>query len=99
VQDESARWIALWEDYNDPADASLGTGIILDPTARFAGFAETPNDRLLLVKVKPGETVRYYVGGGWSRTGDFSSADDWKKYLGDFAVRLKSPLKITYSAP
>jgi len=86
--------MALWADYADPADGSLGSGVILDPSAHFAGFAETPTDRLLLVKVKPGETVRYYAGGGWNKSGDFPDAASWQAYLTAWASRAGSPLKI-----
>jgi hypothetical protein len=98
AQDETAGWISLWEEYKDPVDGSLGTGIVLDPSARFAGLAETANDRLILVKVKPGETVRYYAGGGWDKSGDFASEADWNNYLAAFSARLHSPLKITVEA-
>jgi hypothetical protein len=98
-QDESAHWTALWEDFSDPVDGSLGTGIVLDPSAHFAGFAETPTDRLILVKVKSGEPVRYYVGGGWSKSGDFTDAASWRAYLTAAAARLASPVKITVTAP
>ena len=95
AQDEKAGWIGLWEEYRNPADGNLGTGIILAPEARFAGVVETPAERLLLVKVKPGETVRYYAGGGWDKSGDFADAAAWNAYLTAFAARLRSPVKVT----
>ncbi|HWA85020.1 MAG TPA: DUF4861 family protein, partial [Opitutus sp.] len=98
-QDESAHWMALWEDYQDPADGSLGSAIILDPSAHFAGFAETPTDRLILVKVKSGQPVRYYAGGGWSKSGDFPNAAAWHAYLTSSAARLASPVKVAITAP
>lgn len=99
LQSEAGHWMGLWEDFSDPADGSLGTGIVLDPSARFAGFAETPTDRLLLVKVIPGETVRFYAGGGWSKSGDFPDMASWQAYLAASAARLASPLHIAVTAP
>jgi hypothetical protein len=96
-RDEKTGWLGLWEEFRDPVDGNLGTGIVLDPSAKFAGFAETPNDLLILVKVKPGETVRYYAGGGWDKSGDFATSADWNKYLDDFAARLRSPLHLAYA--
>ena len=94
MQDEAAGWIGLWERYRDPADGNLGTGIVLSPEAKFAGVVETPSQRLLLVKVKAGEPVRYYAGGGWDKSGDFADAAAWRAYLADFAARLRAPLTI-----
>jgi len=98
AQDDKAGWMSLWEEYRDPADGSLGTGIVLDPAARLAGFAETSTDRLVLVTVKPGETVRYFAGAGWDKSGDFATQADWNGYLAAFAARLRSPLKIAVNA-
>ena len=99
AQDEKAGWISLWEKYKNPEDGQLGTGIVLAPGTRFVGIAETPTDRLLLVKVKPGETVRYYAGGGWDLSGDFASAEEWNAYLAAFAARLHAPLSLAYATP
>lgn len=94
AQDEKAAWISLWEDFQNPMSGNLGTGIIVDPAARLAGLAETPNDWLILAKVKAGETLRYYAGAGWKQSGDFASKDDWNAYLAAWAKRLRSPIKI-----
>ena len=98
AQDEKAGWISLWEEYRNPVDGNLGTGIVLAPETKFAGIVETPTERLLLVKVKPGGTVRYYAGGGWDKSGDFADAAAWNAYLAAFAGRLRSPVKITLVA-
>jgi hypothetical protein len=98
AQDERAGWISLWEEYQNPADGNLGTGIVLAPEARFAGIVETPAERLMLVKVKPGEAVRYFAGGGWDKSGDFADAAAWNGYLAAFAARLRSPVKIAIAA-
>lgn len=94
AQDEKSAWISLWEDFQNPMSGHLGTGVILAPAARFAGLAETPPDRLILAKVKPGETLRYLTGAGWAQSGDFSSKDDWNAYLASWAKRLQSPIRI-----
>jgi hypothetical protein len=98
AQDEKAGWISLWEEYRNPVDGNLGTGVILAPEAKYAGVVETPTERLILVKVKPGETVRYYAGGGWDKSGDFADAAAWNAYLAVFAARLRSPVKVTIAA-
>jgi len=97
IQDENAHWLGVWEVYKNPVDGNLGTAIVLDPAAHYAGIAETPHDRLLLVKVHPGETVRYYVGGGWDKSGDFADQAAWLAYVKNFVQEVNQPLKITVS--
>jgi Domain of unknown function (DUF4861) len=97
MQDENAHWLGVWEEYKNPVDGNLGTAVALDPSAHYAGIAETPHDRLLLVKVRPGETVRYYVGGGWDKSGDFADQAAWLAYVKNFVSEVNQPLKIVVS--
>ncbi|HVU17368.1 MAG TPA: DUF4861 family protein [Candidatus Didemnitutus sp.] len=94
-RDETTHRISLWEEFKDPVDGSLGTAVLLDPSAKFTGFAETPNDVLILVKVSAGEPVRYLAGGGWDKAGEFKTAADWESYLNAFAARLRAPVHVT----
>lgn len=98
--DARSKLIALWEKYQDhPSHDELGTGVVLAPEAEFAGFARTTPaakgrpDSLLLVKVKPGETIRYFVGGAWRPAGKFKSAADWNAYLTSKAARIAAPIR------
>jgi len=113
ARNEKAASISLWEEYKSPVDGKLGTGVILAPGTALAGFAETYTygkpppgtprgarpDLLILTKVKPGETISYYAGGGWDKSGDFPDKATWDAYLADWSARLASPLKVTLSAP
>lgn len=94
AQDDKGAWIGLWENYENPMSGNLGTGVILASAAKFAGFAGTSGERLILAKVKPGETLRYSAGAGWKQSGDFASKDDWNAYLAAWAKRLASPIRI-----
>ncbi len=96
-------WESLWEVY--PKAGQLGTGIVLAPDAKFAGFARSqknvPNssplrpDVLMLVKVRPGETLHFYVGAGWDQSGQFAGSADWTDYIASWAKRLRAPVKVT----
>jgi Domain of unknown function (DUF4861) len=98
AQDERGRWISLWEKYQAPEDGELGTGIIVAPEANFAGFARTQRpESLVLLKVKPGETVRYFAGGGWNKARDFTTAQQWNAYLSAWAARLAKPVRVELS--
>lgn len=106
TRNETQRMLGVWEDYKEEVDGQLGVGIVLDPRADFAGFAELPAtpgvprlvrpEALLLAKVKSGEQLRYYVGGAWDQAGDIKSGEAWDAYLVDRANRLRSPLRIVY---
>lgn len=104
-QEERAKFLALWETYKDhPSHAELGTAVLLAPEAKFAGFARTPPpakgrpDSLLLVKVKPGETIRYFAGGAWKPAGKITSATGWNTYLTAKAARLAAPVRVEINA-
>jgi pectinesterase len=74
-------------------NGSLGTAIIA-PDA-FIGFAEDDRNQLVLAKAKNGEALRYYVGAGWSRAGEFTTQQAWNDYIAAFARRVNSPVKVT----
>jgi hypothetical protein len=94
TQNEKGGWFSFWEEFTK--DGQLGTGVVL-PADTLTGFAEDELNHLVLTKAKSGEPLRYYVGAGWDRSGDFPDKASWEKYLSDFAARLKSPLKISVS--
>ena len=75
-------------------NGSLGTAIIVPPPA-FLDFTHDDRNELALARVKPGEPLRYAVGAGWSKAGEFTTQQAWNDYVAAFARRLASPLKIT----
>ncbi|MEA3189164.1 MAG: hypothetical protein QOD99_2994 [Chthoniobacter sp.] len=94
TQNEKGGWFSFWEKFQK--DGQLGTGVVL-PAGTLSGFAEDDSNHLVLTKAKSGESVRYYLGGGWDGSGDFLDKASWEKYLEDFAARLKSPVKVSFS--
>ena len=97
-------WEGIWETY--PVNGQLGTGAVLAPDMHFAGFAQSAKnspdatskplrpDDLILVKVKNGETLRYYAGAAWEYLGNVKTAAQWNAYLAAWAARLRSPVKV-----
>jgi hypothetical protein len=105
TQNAENLWESLWEVY--PKSGQLGTGVVLAPGTTFGGFVQSkanvpaakgirPDD-LMLVKVKSGVPVTYYTGAGWDQSKQFSGNADWTAYLGDWAQRLRSPIKVEVS--
>ena len=50
---------------------------------------------LIIGKAGKEKGFTYYSGAGWTRSGDFASAEEWNNYLDTFAQQLQSPLKIS----
>jgi len=72
-----------------PEDKRLAAGIEgLPPVA----------NALSLTTARPGETKTYYLGAGWSRSGDFADAKAWNAYVSRFAEGIASPLGVTVTA-
>jgi Domain of unknown function (DUF4861) len=100
--DPQGRWMSLWEE---DQNGGLGTAVILGSAAQAAGFAhEAPakmpgyGNHLLLVKARDGAPVRYFIGAGWNRSGQFSDRAAWETQVKAFAAAASKPLTISVSA-
>jgi hypothetical protein len=78
-------------------NGELGTAVIVS-AASFQGFAEDERNQLVLAKATSGQPLRYYVGAGWSKAGEFKTQADWNAYVAACAARAASPIKITVAA-
>ena len=63
--------------------------------AGLAGFAEDSVNQLVLAKVRSGQPLRYYVGAGWSKAGEFTTSQAWNDYVAACARRAQAPLRIS----
>jgi hypothetical protein len=97
TRDEKTRVLSVWQTY-EKGGSSIGCGVVLSPDATFVGFAEDPNNYLILAKVKSGVPVRYYAGAGWDRSGDFADVAAWEAYLAAFSARLQAPIAAVAAA-
>ena len=86
--------LSQWEEQK--TNGSLGEAVIV-PGAAFAGFAEDHSNHLILAKVTSGKPLEYYVGAGWTKSGQFSSKADWDAYVAAEAARIDSPVKVSIS--
>lgn len=96
---EKRPWIALWGPIEEvPNSGDLGTGVVMSAAA-FKKVAEADNHLLALGTAKVGQPVVYWAGAGWTKSGDFSSAADWDRYLDEWAQRVAAPLRVTVRTP
>ena len=73
----------------------FGTAIILPGATE---FTQDTLNHLVLASVTSGKPLRYYAGGAWNRSGDITSAAQWKAYVADAAKRARSPIKVSLQA-
>ncbi|HTB62770.1 MAG TPA: DUF4861 family protein [Opitutales bacterium] len=102
ANDDKNLWESVWENYRD--HGQFGVGLVLAPDTKFTGFVKAQKnspvsnglrpDDLMLIKVKNGETIRYYAGAAWEYLGNVKTADQWSAYLAAWSARLRSPVKV-----
>lgn len=96
--DARRGWLALWGPTNsDPVNGSLGTGILLTPSA-VAGMREDSLHVMLLGHLVAGQPFVYRAGAGWTRSGDFNDGTAWKNYLSEALTAATEPLQISIAA-
>jgi rhamnogalacturonyl hydrolase YesR len=71
-----------------PAQLSTPDGEGLQPVANL----------LAIVTAEPGRPLVYWLGAGWSRSGDFPDGAAWEAYVSRFRERLHAPVRVTWSA-
>jgi len=74
-----------------------GVAVIVDPE-QFDKHAEDDKNDLLILKVpEPSNTISYWAGFYWDKSGQFESYDAWKKYVDEASQRAASPIEVTQS--
>ena len=92
-------WLAEWGPIvpKNGGHGDLGIGILL-PRDAVVDWKETSDHYMALSRAKSGEPMSYYVGAGWTASGDFHDVRDWWAYLDDQAQRIATPLAVTIEA-
>lgn len=49
---------------------------------------------LAFTPAEAGKPFLYYLGAGWSKSGDFTAETDWENYVRQFVARLHAPLQV-----
>ena len=49
---------------------------------------------LAFTSAEAGKPFLYYLGAGWSKSGDFAAETDWENYVRQFVARLHAPLEV-----
>ena len=92
-------WLSVWGPVSpkDGGHGDLGTAVIL-PRNVVTDWKETDNHYLAIARGKSGEPQHYWIGAGWTDSGDYRDVRDWWTYLDQWAHRLGTPIKLTVEA-
>jgi unsaturated rhamnogalacturonyl hydrolase len=90
---EHPHWISYWEP-EQGSDGSVACAIVL-PGAR---HANVNGHYLALGRAVSGTPLVYYLGAGWSKSGDFPDAQAWQLHVRDFAIARSRPLQVSVEA-
>ena len=88
--------LAIWEPM-EKNRGMQGVAAIVDPKS-FVKQAEDRLNDLLLVNAGPDNSINYWAGNAWDKAGKITTADDWKKYVDEFAQGVQSPIEVNVSA-
>lgn len=92
-------WLTVWGPVvpKDGGHGDLGTAVLL-PRNMVSDWKETSDHYLALSHAKSGQPVTYYIGAGWTDSGDFRDVRDWWSYLDQAASRIETPIKTTFES-
>lgn len=99
--DKGKTWVSLWE--TNEKNGSLGCAVVAEPMT-FQAFKDYGNEfdfpmTMAVVGAKPDKQARYYVGAGWSRSGDFADKKAWLAEVENMSQRAASPLVVSVATP
>ncbi|HYJ47806.1 MAG TPA: DUF4861 family protein [Pyrinomonadaceae bacterium] len=84
-------WLAIWEPM-EKNQGMQGLAVLVDPTSLDKQAEDKQNN---LIVLKAGAPVSYWAGFAWDRAGKITSIEAWKKYVDEFAEKLKSPVEVS----
>jgi hypothetical protein len=86
-------WLSISEKM-EKGQGMQGVALVVDPK-KFAGQAEDAKNNILLLKTAPDNSVSYYAGFYWDRSGQFADYAAWEKYVDEFAQGVAAPIQVT----
>lgn len=89
--DAKAGWLAYWE----PVKGTIGNTACALVVPGVTEFTKDNANLLAIASATPGKPFVYYLGAGWSKSGDFADAAAWEKYVQRFAERQAQPLQVS----
>jgi hypothetical protein len=91
VLNEKSGTIAYWEPL-DKQNGTTGIGLVVPESS---GLSVIENHLTAFGKAVNKQVFTYYQGACWDKAGEFVNEKDWEKYLQNYSLKLKTPLKIS----
>lgn len=90
-------WVSYWQPIDD---SEIGTAIVAskDDFMNYETYETNVKDlsnAYVNLKVS-NDSVTYYAGFGWKKSGKFQSRQEWEDFLNDFAKRINNPLEVVF---
>jgi hypothetical protein len=95
TEDAAHKALVQWVAQKKSGD--FGVAVIL-PSAGSPAFGSDARNAFMLAPATSGKPLRYYVGAAWTRAGEITSEQQWKRYVADEAARLAAPVRVSLSA-
>ena len=90
-----AGFMVTWQKV-DKNQGMQGLAIVADPKTLDRETEDKPN-HLLLLKVGSKQSVTYWAGFGWDKSGQFADEAAWRAYVEHFAQGTAAPIVVTVS--
>ncbi|MEI8291333.1 MAG: glycoside hydrolase family 88 protein [Verrucomicrobiota bacterium] len=94
ASDLKAGWLAYWEPAGGKNGANGNTACALVLPDGVQEFTKDAANLVAIAKASPGKPFVYYLGAGWSKSGDFADNVQWENYVKRFAERRGQPLQV-----
>jgi hypothetical protein len=95
TEDAASKALVQWVAQKTSGD--FGVAVIV-PSAGNPAFGADARNAFMLAPAASGQPLRYYVGAAWTRAGEITSAQQWKRTMADEAARAASPVHVALSA-
>ena len=86
-------YLAAWQKV-ERNNGMQGVAVVLNPTDLVKETGDKLNN-LVLAKVGADNSVSYWAGFGWDRSGQFTTFEAWEQYVKDASRALQSPIEIS----
>ncbi len=83
---KDGSWMAYWEP-EQPGNGTIGCGVVMTSPAK---PLDTEAQAFLQATVKRGQSLVYYAGAGWTKSGDFPNKESWVRYISESGAKLNS---------
>jgi hypothetical protein len=76
--------MTYWESHG--VDGDIGCAVVINPSAK---LLDDKDQAFLTVPMKRGQSLVYYAGAGWNKSGDFNGKADWAAYVSNISQTHK----------